>query len=234
MVNWGMRKLICTATVILIFFSLHAQTSVTRVYIQGGKDAWENFNKEVYLNPSFENGIVEYKNGKRYKSKLNYNRAVGAIQFIDEKGDTLALLEPEAISTASIGKELFYLKPVYLQKVLEKGKITLAKNEKIRIADKQKVGAMGIPHSEGTIDSYDRQYSRNNHYIDINEKLLLRKTTVYYFETADQPFTLVNKKNLLAAFPDSQEPIRKFIAENSTDFNKEEDIKQLAEFIGAL
>jgi hypothetical protein len=98
-----MRKLICIAGICGVFsLSAFSQTSVTRVYIKGGQDAWPNYLREVYLNPSFTDGTVEYKNGKKYKSRLNYNRVIGNIQFISESGDTLVLTDGASIGNVSI------------------------------------------------------------------------------------------------------------------------------------
>lgn len=230
-----MRKIASFAGLfILLPSAILAQTSVSRTYIKGGRDAWANYLQEIYLVPSFQPGIVEYKNGKRYKSTLNYNRALGAIQFIDEKGDTLALNnDDKSVSTVTIDKTEFYMDPVCIEKIFGNEKVILGKNEKVRQADKQKVGAMGIPSDAGTIDSYDRTYTRNNHYIDINEQLLIRKTTTFYISGSDGKFVLANKKNIIAMFPKSQKEINKFIQEKDIDFNKEADLMSLTEFLAA-
>lgn len=219
---------------IIISMKGSAQTSVSRIYIKGGREAWTNYLQEVYLNASFKEGIVEYKNGKRYKSQLNYNRALGAIQFIDEKNDTLALANETDIRMVTIGDAKFYTDPVAMMRVAGNEKFVLARNEKIKVADKQKVGAFGIPNSAGTIDSYDRTYSRNNDRIDIDEELLLRKTSAYFIGSAERGMNPATKKNILALFPESEEGIRKFMADNATDINKDADLLKLAEFLENL
>jgi hypothetical protein len=93
---------------------------------------------------------------------------------------------------------------------------------------------MGIPNSAGTIDSYDRSYSRNNHYIDINEQLLIRKTSSFYIETAQQKFTPASKKAVLSMFPQSRDAIKKFIEEKSIHFNDETDLITLTQYLGTL
>ncbi len=230
-----MRKIASFAGLfILLSSAISSQTSVSRTYIKGGRDAWSNYLQEIYLAPSFQQGTVEYKNGKRYKSNLNYNRALAAIQFIDEKGDTLALNnDDKSVSVVTIDKTEFYMDPVCIEKIFSNEKVMLGKNEKTRLADKQKVGAMGIPSDAGTIDSYDRTYSRNNHYIDINEQLLIRKTTTFYIAGSEGKFALATRKNILAMFPKSQKEINKFIQEKDIDFSKEADLMSLTEFLSS-
>lgn len=231
-----MRKIIGIGGLsIILSFSASAQTSVSRTYIKGGKDAWANYLQEVYWSPSFGKGLVEYKNGKQYKSVLNYNRVLGAIQFIDEKGDTLALNnDDKSVNTVKIGDGLFYMDPVCMQKIAGGEKIILAKNERTRQADKQKGGALGIPNSSGTIDSYDRTYSRNNHLIDIDEQLLMRKTTTFYVAGSDLKFIPASQKNVLNMFPKSQDEIKKFIKQKAIDFNEEADLLTLTEYLQEL
>jgi hypothetical protein len=231
-----MRKMSGTTAILILLSTLiSAQTSVSRTYIKGGKDAFANFLKEIYLNPSFESGLVEYKNGKTYKSTLNYNRALGAIQFIDEKGDTLALNNDDhSVKSVSIGESVFYMEPVCIEKIAGNDRIMLGKNERAKQTDKQKVGALGIPNNAGTIDSYDRSYSRNNHFIDINEELLIRKTTTYYVTDREGNFVPASKKNILGIFPKSQKDINRFIQEKATDFSVEADLIELTEYLTTL
>ena len=79
------RHIIISACSIILSVATVAQTSTERIYIKGGNSARENFMNEIFMYPSFEQGIVEYKNGQRFKSNMNYNRAAGTIQFIAEK-----------------------------------------------------------------------------------------------------------------------------------------------------
>src|SRR5688500_7310083 len=102
-------------SLILCCAAATGQMSIERIYIKGGNSAWENYMKEIYLYPSFEGGIVEYKNGQRFKGTLNYNKVLGTIQFIDEKKDTLAITNEDSISFISIGNDVFIFNPTCVQ-----------------------------------------------------------------------------------------------------------------------
>ena len=231
-----MRKIfVLLGSFVLVSATISAQTSVSRIFIKGGNEAWANYMQEVYLNPSFQSGIVEYKNGRKYKSNLNYNKILGTVQFIDEKGDTLALNNDDnSVRTVTIGEALFYMQPVCIQKIAGNEKAMLGKNERTRQADKQKVGAMGIPNTAGTIDSYDRTYSRNNHYIDINEELLIRRTTTYYIGSSEGRFAPASKKNIMGMFRGSKREIERFVQERGIDFSKETDLVTLTQYLATL
>lgn len=231
-------KLACLHLTLLLTLSLaaYAQKSVERIEIKGGSAAWENFYREIYRYPEFKTGIVEYKNGKQFRGNLNYNKVLGTIQFLDEKGDTLALSNEEMIRSVMIDDdEYFYVAPDCMQEVKDAGELRLVKNERLRIADKQKVGGLGIPNSTGTIDSYDRIDSKVNYnQIDINEKLLLNKTTRFFLETAKHELVPASKKNILNLFPKHEAQIKEYIKNHQIDFTREDHLAELIGFLAQL
>jgi hypothetical protein len=211
-----------------------AQSSTERIYIKGGNEAWENFMKEVYHYPSFENGIVTFKDGKQYKSNLNYNKVIGTIQFIDEKGDTLALSNEEQIKTVSIGTDVFFYTPSCMLELTDGGKFKLVKNERVRVADNQKVGTYGIPNSTGTITSVDRGTRAVFNQLDVNESILLNKTTTFYLELAKNELVPVSKKTILGMFPKHENDIKEYIKSKQINFTKEDDLVELTRFLTQL
>jgi hypothetical protein len=228
-----MKKIIITTLCLVTSFATtFAQTSTQRIYIKGGNDAWDNFIKEIFLYPSFESGIVEYKNGQRFKSKMNYNKAIGGIEFIDEKGDTLAMSNEENISFISIGNDKFIYAPMCLQILKGNEKLALLKHETLRIADKHKTGSYGIPNSSGTIESIDRLDTRLNYnQIEINENLLISKVTTFYIENEKGEIFVASRKNVINNFPRKEDDIKGYIKANNVDFSKEDHIISLVDFI---
>jgi hypothetical protein len=229
------RSTMITICFILFCGTLIAQTSTQRIYIKGGSKARDNFMKEVYLYPAFEQGVVEYKNGKRYKSNMNYNKVFGNVQFIDEKGDTLVMINEESISSIVIGSDEFVYKPRCLKTVKKHDKAGLYKNELVRIADKQKTGGYGIPNSTGTIQSVDMIDTRVNfNQIEINENLLVSKVTTFYLENPKGEILPASRKNVLNMYPKHEEAIKSFTKAKTFDFNSEEHLVELVDFISTL
>lgn len=220
--------------VILLPVSLFSQTSVSRVYIKGGHNAWDNYIKEAYEYASFQPGYVEYRGGKQYKSILNYNKVLGTLQFIDDKGDTLALSNEETIRQVNIGDKIYFYAPQCMMEVQGNDKFSFAKRETLHIADKQKTGAFGIPNTSGTIDTYELPSSRIYNELEINESLLLRKTTTYYFSNEKGKVQVATRKNMLELFPKKTTELKKFIEENNVDFHKEADLNKLAAFVATF
>jgi hypothetical protein len=226
---------VITAIFLLLSSIASSQTSTQRIYIKGGNDARENFMKEVFSYPSFEQGIVEYKNGQRYKSSLNYNKVLGTIEFIDEKGDTLAMSNEESISFINIGNDVYRFLPECMMELLKTDKAVLYKNEMVRIADKLKTGGYGIPNTAGTIETIERPTSKINYkQMEINETLLVSKVSTYYIENEKDEILMASRKNVLNLYPKKQDAIKSYIKEHNIDFTKEEDLKTLTEFLSTL
>lgn len=224
--------LVCLA---FIYTSVPAQTSTQRIYIKGGSSAWDNFMKEIYMYPSFEEGIVEYKNGKKFKSTMNYNKALGTVQFIDEKGDTLSMNSEESIKTITIGNDIYRYDPECVQTVKSSDNATLYKRETVRIADKLKTGGYGIPNTAGTIESIDRLDTRGNYnQIELNESLLISKVTTFYIENQKGEKLPASKKNILNLYSKHEDAIRSYIKSKNLDLNKEDGLVDLTDFISKL
>ena len=228
------RKYFISACLIFFCFTTFAQTSTQRIYIKGGNDAWDNFMKEIFLYPSFTPGIVEYKNGQRFKSNMNYNKALGTIQFIDEKGDTLSVNNEESIAFINIAGDKFIYAPRCLQIIEGDEKLALLKQETVRIADKHKTGGYGIPNASGTIESIDRIDTRLNYnQIEINESLLIHKVTTFYIEDEKGEIFVASRKNVLNNFPKKQEAIKSYIKAKNVDFSNGEHLIGLNRFISS-
>jgi hypothetical protein len=229
------RNIVIATCFVLGCGTLTAQTSTQRIYIKGGSSARENFMKEVFMYPAFQQGLVEYKNGQRYKSSLNYNKVLGTVQFIDEKGDTLVMINEESISSIVVGSDEFVYKPACLLAIKRNEKASLYKNELVRIADAQKTGGYDIPNSTGTIQSVDRIDTRVNfNQIEINEKLLISKVTTFYLENQKGEILPASKKNVLNMYPKHEEAIKSFIKSKTLDLNREEHLVELTDFIATL
>lgn len=230
-----MKKMCILTVATVLSICSYSQTSVQRVNIKGGSSARENFMKEVYLYPAFEQGIVEYRNGKQYKGLLNYNRAIGTIEFLDEKNDTLALTDEGSIKSVAIGSSNFYFMPDCMQQLNDAGNVKLMKHERLRIADKQKIGGYGIANSTGTIESIDRIDTRISYNeMDINENLLLNKTSTFYLQTDKQELLPATKKNILAVYHEHDGAIRQFMKDKQIDLTKEDDLVELTAFLSKL
>jgi hypothetical protein len=213
----------------------YAQTLQERKHIPGGNEAWVNLMKEMYVYPSFEKGIVEYRNGQLFNPRMNYNRVLETIQFINENNDTLALANEDYIKVVTIGSDVYMFLPHCLKTVASHTTVALYKHEKLRIADFRRKGAFGIPNGSSAIDSYNQVYTWMGSYqLNPNELLLLSKATTFYFSGRNFDVVPASRKNVLQLFSKNDKQIKEFIESKKTSFSNEKDLIDLAAFISKL
>ena len=188
----------------------------------------------IYLYPAFKEGMVELRNGQRFIRPMNYNRINATVEFIDEKKDTLGFMDEAAIGQINIAGDVFIYDPVCLR-LLSSKKAKLYVYEKMKIGDKQKIGAMGIPNAASSIETVERIESNQRSYnIDVNETVILSKTTTYFIQSGTSEILTANRKNILKLFPKNEDVIKEFIKTKNTSFNKQSDLMELVKFIDEL
>jgi hypothetical protein len=205
-----------------------------RIYVKAGNDQWERFLEAIYLYPAFKEGMVELKSGQRYLRPMNYNKVAATLEFISEKNDTMAFADESAVGHVNIGGDIFLFTPVCLRALSSK-KAKLYVYERIKIGDKQKIGAMGIPNSTTAIESVEKidTYQRSYN-INLNETVILARTTSYLIKTNNSEIVPANKKNVLNLFPNNEPQVKEFLKSKNISFNKESDLLELVKFLDEL
>ena len=205
-----------------------------RIYVNSGPDQWDDFMKVIYLYPSFKEGMVEFKNGQRFVRPMNYNRIGGNIEFISEKKDTVTFVDDAAVNNVNIGGDIFVYAPVCLR-FLSSKKVKLYIYEKMKIGDKQKIGAFGIPNSGSAIETVDRIESNQRSYrLNPNETVILRKSTSYFIQSATSEILPASKNYVLSLFPNNQDPVKEYFKTHNVNFNKSSDLLELVNFLDTL
>ncbi|HEY5969832.1 MAG TPA: hypothetical protein VIU35_17745 [Chitinophagaceae bacterium] len=227
-----MKNLSVIFLFLLISTYLEAQDS-TRFVVKAGQTIQEVLKPEVlYRYPQFVYGKVYILNGQVAEAKLNYNRIIEEIQFIDLRGDTLSLADESTIRLITMNQDSFYFDDGYLELIQDYSVVKMAIRERIRLSDKQKIGAYGqtntttsIETTGGFLDSYKR------YNVVSNENLVLQWEKYYYLSAKRGHFFIVNKKNVLKEFGDYRKALQDFLDKNDLNFKREEDLRKLCEFI---
>ena len=229
-----MKKILIIPILVLVVISLSFSQSTERIYIQSGSTAWENFIKAIYLYPSFKEGMVEFKNGQRFIQPMNYNKLAATVEFINDKNDTLAFADEASVGHVNIGGDVFIFNPVCLR-FLSSKKVKLYVYEKMKFGDKQKIGAMGIPNSGSAIESVEKidTYQRSYN-IDVNETVILSKSSTFFIQTATSDIIPATKKNVLSLFPANESAVKEYIRSKSISFNKASDLMEMVKFLDEL
>ena len=175
----------------------------------------------LYQYTEFLNGKVFYRNGIVFDGKLNYNRLMDEMQFISEKGDTLALRNEPTIRFVFIDKDTFYWDRGFVMSVKNSGTLKLAAKQGFKIVDiKSKAAAYDMMSSTSSVSSLSSFNDGTVSYeLAVKGKMQLSETTKYYFGNKYGHFVLANKKNLLDLFQACAVQINRFVRKNKIDFS---------------
>jgi len=220
--------------VLVCCFNANAQDST--IIIKAGT----SFNESVSITdqfeyPQFVYGKVFFRPGDSSGGRLNYNRFLDQMQFIDFKGDTLNLANPGTIKFIRINNDLFYYDNGYVKLIKDNNTIKLAAKQTLRLSAKTKIGAYNMPSSSSSIDSYSSLVIDNKNYnLTPREDITLTKKTEYYFGDKYNHFVLANKKNISRLYSKQDGKITAYLKGNNVDFNKWEDIEKLFQYLTNL
>lgn len=193
----------------------------------------------IYYYPEFTNGKVFFRDGSKAVGKMNYSRLVDQMLFIDHKGDTLALANEKTIKFIAVARDTFYFDEGYIRLVTDYGVVKLAEKQIWVVADTRKIGTHNRSTSTVAVTSLssyaDETTGRAKSYdLLINEDMVIRRETHYYFGDEYNHFIRAGKKKLLLLFPKDELSIENYLKENKVNFDKKDDLEKLAQFLGQL
>ena len=191
---------------------------------------------DIFYYPQFTSGKVFFKDGAKAVAKMNYSRLSDQMLFIDHKGDTLALADEKIIKFIAIDQDTFYYDEGYIRLIADYGIVKLAQKQAWVVADVRKIGPHNTPTSTVAITSLssytDRAARAKSYDLLINEDMLIRKETQYYFGDRYNQFARAGKKKLLLLFPKEHLSLENYLKENKVNFDKKDDLEKLAQFLG--
>ena len=219
---------------ILTSLSLAAQARKTYTVKPGEKVSKVLPKEAVYLYPGFKDGTVNFKNNNLGSGKLNYNQLIDEMEFINEKGDTLALNNGETIASIYIDRDTFYFYEGFIKNLVSLKEVKFASRKKLVISNRQKIGGMG-ELSSASIETYTKVDSDQGvKELIPKEVLTFSEYTNYFIGDNYNNFKPLNKKNLLNAYSKQQKTVESYLKENSTNFLKEDDLYKLIQFLQGL
>lgn len=220
-------KAICIIFLLSLISSLsYTQNSVVR--IKAGQTAASVLAREIYSYPEFTKGSVFFRDGRRSGGLLNYNMLVHEMQFISEKKDTLALADPQTIRAIVIESDSFFYDRFYMKQIAGGQSIRLLTRARLRVVDKQKIGAYDMPTSNASIESYNSFTNGLMRFaINVREDILMNKETLFFFADNYGTFLPANKRSLIKLLGRRYTAGESYLKEHDVNFNKEEDLLTL-------
>ena len=227
-------KIFLLLLIIFINYSKASAQDSTLVTIKTGssiKDVLKT--TDIFYYPKFISGNAFFRDGAKATALMNYNRLFDQILFINSNRDTLALTDEKTIKFITLEKDTFYYDEGYLRLVTSNSVIKLAEKQNWEVADVRKMGAHNTPSTTFAIASISTLVDifGKSHDLILNEDVILRKVTNYYFGDKYNLFVPASKKNLLSLFPKEQKSLANYLKENKVNFTKKNDLEKLTQFL---
>lgn len=220
---------------LLLFFpdSLYAQKSMTWTVKAGEKISDIVPASELFSYPEFRKGTVYFKDGKTAVTMLNYSMLTGFMQFIDEKKDTLDLVNHSMIRMIVIAQDSIIVQNGYWK--------AKAKNPSYLLIEKpvmrqylQKGGSYGVTSSTSATESVSTLVEHRNFNISTEQEVLIMKTSEYGIATKSGQIIFPDKKRLQKYLTKHKSALNGYLATNSVTANNRSETEKLVEFLGAL
>ena len=188
-----------------------------------------------YVFPDFQSGRVVMKNKSQVKCQLNYSFLHDEVLFINEKGEKMALANPEDISEVYIANRLFIPKLKGYYEVIERGAVNLVYKWTCNIAEKGKEGALGITTDAPSVVQMNRMsFDAREWKLDVDKEAVVSVEVVPYLKIKTKYIIVKGAKDFYRAIPGKKDEIKMYINQNPVDFKKEADLRRLTEYCNSL
>jgi hypothetical protein len=186
----------------------------------------------VYQFPVFNTGTVLFRDGSSTKARMNFNVYLNAMQFIDDKGDTLEIANPELIDSIKLDSTVYFYTKEYLQVVSDGADIKLVRQQKVSFQSVKR-GAYGLPAPGASIETYGGNAVKGFNTVNrltLNEDIIVKRETYYFIYYKKFRSVRANRPGFHTAFPGLKDQVNNFTSTNKIDFKKEDDLKKLFQF----
>ncbi|QJW89735.1 hypothetical protein HNV11_10260 [Spirosoma taeanense] len=191
-----------------------------------------------YRYDRFRDGKVLFQNGASAAARFNYNVLLGEMQFIDARGDTLAITSEPVVRLVGIGEDVFWYDRIkgYLEIRAEYPNAKLAVQQGVRTAKNEKRG--GYEQSTGTSAITNYQFysggSTAINKLDNKGDLLLIKGTSYFIIDQNGRSYPANKASVLNVYARHRGRVTAYLEDMPVNFTQEDDLKRLLNFCSGL
>lgn len=206
-----------------------------KIVVKAGENVAEAVSPNgFYRFPKFTEGTFTLKNGSKASAMFNFHIGNGEIEYLGDKGDTMAIGVPDDIANVTIGESTFiYNNKTVIEILAGKEPAKLARRVRI-ILENEKKGGYGESAPASSQANF-KNFNFATGMFQLTHDIAIIKTTSYYWADDRNNLTAATKKNSLKLVSKDKQPkLEAFIEENKTNFNKEDDLRRLVTFAGSL
>ena len=187
----------------------------------------------MYQYTQFITGKAIYENGDVVTSQLNYNYIQNQIFFIAPKGDTLQLINGADFKMIVIDLDTFYYyNKQFIQQVSHYPTYNVLKKRTLQNSGTEKKGAYGTYSSSSAITNVTtipEGANANIHFLS-DENISYSFKETFFLSGKYGKYYPATKKGANELFGKNDQELKDYLAKNSIDFGKKEDLEKLMVF----
>jgi hypothetical protein len=187
-----------------------------------------------FLFPKFSKSIVKMKAGNVYSASIDYNM-VDQEMIFEQKGQYLALLNPELIDTVFIQNRAFIPVEKAFYEVVAKG------NNPVFIQHRSKYAPVGTTTAYGMTSQTNGPASVRTinagtqvRQLDVPDGVTLSPATVNWVRKNNEMIKFINERQFLKIFPEKEAELKAFIKKEKIDLKVREDVLKLGVYCNEI
>ena len=193
----------------------------------------KELSNSIFTYPEFINGTIFLKDGSAVNKKLNYNRIIGKLCFLDRQGQSRIFEDTDNIKKVIIANDTFFLYAHNFLKVLARSaNVSLYLSQRIDYISDDKSANSGIivVTDASKITSHGSEPKKDE--LDKNSSFKLINT--YFIGNTEGKVYTASKKNFYELFPANEDELKKYFRSHAVSFEDSRDLRNLFTYIQSL
>lgn len=213
-----------------VFGALSGHSQQTSYTIEPGQTLSDVLGNGMYRYPEFRSARVQFRDGYVKAARMNLNYLLGGLEFINPKGDTLALEGISELAHVAIGTDTFFFYGGALEQVGSwKGVGRLLVRRVLRETGSSRIGGYEANDPAGATEAVTR-YNANNQVrsLAVRERTTFVKEEKLYFwkDDTSEP-TTVDRRALEKLFPGKKAQLDETLRSRKINLKKPEEVRNL-------
>ncbi len=225
-----MKKLLSLVIALLIFVPIYGQKEGEVMVASGGDPTTTMVDSLQFILKNFSIGTVFFYNGDRNAALVNIGTLDQRVRFINEKGDTLVVVNEKDISAVIVSNRLFKKTNtgMYVEILDINKEVSLGVGRRLIFDQPKKMGAFGTASETSSVSTYSSIQDGTGNTYKLNQFLNVPyRFYVYPYLYKDEKVYTPSKKTFIKLFPDKKREIEEYLKANKVNFEKMSDIRPL-------
>lgn len=207
-----------------------------KITIDNNKASAEQINPEFQqIFPDFRSARIYYKAMRPIGCKANYNFLFDEILFLNEKGEKMALANPERLLHVIIDNRMFVPSNKGYFEVIESGDVSLLYKWVCRIRETRKQGALGLSTAAPSVYQMNRiSFDSKEWKMEVDKEALASVEVIPYLKAKTNYISVKGPQSLMKAFRGKNSEIKDYLDKNPVDFKNEADLRRIIKYCNSL